>query len=107
VILFVIVLFSGKLTGFHNITAQNWFYFIVIALTTGSGAIFLYYYGLIRINAMLATMCELFFPISAIYFDYIFNDKLLSPVQWVAAIVIVFSIIKLNQQSSKRSEEKQ
>jgi drug/metabolite transporter (DMT)-like permease len=104
-ILFVIVLFTGKLEGIQEITSQNWLYFLIIALTTGSGAIFLYYYGLIRINAMLATMCELFFPISAIYFDYLVNDKILSPVQWVAAIVIVSSIIKLNQQSSKRVEK--
>lgn len=97
VILLFIVLFTGKLGQFEEVTHSNWVYFIIIGLTTGSGAIFLYYFGLIRINAMLATMCELFFPISAIYFDYIFNGKVLSPVQWIAAAVMVFAIIKLNQ----------
>ncbi|MCD4696000.1 MAG: EamA family transporter, partial [Bacteroidales bacterium] len=68
------------------------------AFTTGSGAIFLFYYGLVRIRAIIATICELFFPISAIFFDYIVNGKILSPVQWVAAVIMIFSIIKLNEQ---------
>jgi drug/metabolite transporter (DMT)-like permease len=96
-ILLFVVLFTGKLSQFEVITPINLVFFFIIGITTGSGAIFLYYYGLNRINAMLATMCELFFPISAIYFDYIFNGKVLSPVQWIAAALIVFAIIKLNQ----------
>ena len=96
-ILLLVVLFSGKITHFSQVTPTNWFFFFIIGITTGSGAIFLYYFGLIRINAILATMCELFFPISAIFFDYIFNGKLLSVVQWIAAAVMIIAIIKLSQ----------
>ncbi len=95
-ILFLIVLFTGKFSQFNLITQENWAYFILIALTTGSGAIYLYYFGLTRINAMTATMCELFFPISAILFDYFINGKVLSAVQWVSASIMIFAIIKLN-----------
>jgi len=100
-IIFIVVLLYGKISEFTMVTQSNWVYFIIIALTTGSGAIFLYYFGLIRINAMLATMCELFFPISAIFFDYIFNGKILSTVQWIAAATMIFAIIKLNQPVNK------
>lgn len=103
IILLIIVVFTGKLDQIQLITQSNWIYFIIIALTTGSGAIFLYYFGLIRINAMLATMCELFFPISAILFDYFFNGKILSTVQWVAAAIMIFAIIKLNQAPKNKS----
>lgn len=96
-ILLIIVIATGKIEQFPLVTTTNWLYFIIIGLTTGSGAIFLYYFGLIRINAILATMCELFFPISAIFFDYIFHGKILTPIQWLAAAVMIFSIIKLNQ----------
>jgi len=44
---------------------------------------------------MLATICELCFPVSAIIFDYFINDKILTPVQWVSAAVLVFAILKL------------
>lgn len=95
-ILFFIVLFSGEFSQFNFVTPENWAYFIIIALTTGSGAIYLYYFGLTRINAMTATMCELFFPISAILFDYFINGKVLSTIQWVSAIIMIFAIVKLN-----------
>ncbi len=97
VILLFTVMISGRISQFGEITTNNWIYFLIIAFTTGSGAIFLYYYGLIRIRAMLATMCELFFPLSAIVFDYVFNGKILNPVQWVAAAVMIFAIIQLNR----------
>lgn len=103
-ILLVFVLITGKVSQFAEVTFSNWIYFLIIAFTTGSGAIFLYYFGLIRINAMLATMCELFFPISAIFFDYIFHGKILSWVQWLAASVMIFAIIKLNQPVADNGE---
>lgn len=96
-ILLVVVIVSGQFDQFPQVTKMNWLYFGIIAITTGSGAIFLYYFGLIRINAMLATMCELFFPISAILFDYFFNGKVLTGVQWAAAALMIYAIIKLNQ----------
>lgn len=96
-IMLIIVLLAGTFDQFNTTTNENWLFFFIIAFTTGSGAIFLYYFGLIRIRAIIATICELFFPVSAIIFDYIFNHKILDPVQWFAAAVMIFAIIKLNQ----------
>ena len=85
-------------------TEINWLIFFIIAFTTGSGAIFLYYYGLNHVRAMVAVMCELFFPISTIVFDYIFNDSRLSLVQWLSAAVMIFAIVNLNRlQSTEKS----
>ena len=97
-IMLIFVSVAGKFNQFSVTTNENWMFFLIIAFTTGSGAIFLFYYGLVRIRAIIATICELFFPISAIFFDYIVNGKILSPVQWVAAVIMIFSIIKLNEQ---------
>jgi drug/metabolite transporter (DMT)-like permease len=88
---------TGKITEFIIMDETNWVIFIIIAFTTGSGAIFLYYYGLNRIKAMLAVMCELFFPISTIVFDYIFNGTRLSVVQWLSAAIMVFAIVNINR----------
>ncbi|OQX79697.1 MAG: hypothetical protein B6D61_03125 [Bacteroidetes bacterium 4484_249] len=100
-IMLAIVLVAGKYDQFRITTTENWIFFLIIAFTTGSGAILLYYFGLKRIRAIIATICELFFPISAIFFDYIFNGKLLSTVQWIAAAVLIFAIIKLNRPVSQ------
>jgi len=102
IIMLVIVFVTGSFNQFTTTTNENWLFFLIIGFTTGSGAIFLYYFGLIRIRAIIATICELFFPVSAIIFDYIFNHKTLNTVQWVAAVVMIFAIIKLNQPNFKK-----
>lgn len=94
-IMTVYVLISGTFTDITLVTARQWGIFLIIAFTTGSGAIFLYYSGLIRVKAMVATMCELFFPLSAILFDYLINGAVLKPVQWISAIVMIGAIVKL------------
>jgi len=102
-----IVLFMGTFNNYKLVTSENLLYFFIIGITTGSGAIFLYYYGLVRIRAIMATICELFFPVSAILFDYLVNDKILSPVQWVATIIMIFAIVKLTAQKPVEKREDQ
>ena len=96
VIMLAIVLINGSLTQFHETTSQNWLILFIIAFTTGSGALFFFYFGLRKVKAMVATICELFFPASAILFDYLFNGKVLSPIQWISATILMIAIIKLS-----------
>ncbi len=95
-IMFFIVLLTGHLWDFYLVTSKNWIYIIIIILTSGLGAIFLYYYGLKKVKAILSTIMELFFPVSAIFFDYVFNNHILSTVQWISAIILIAAIIKIN-----------
>jgi drug/metabolite transporter (DMT)-like permease len=95
-IMLVYVIVSGKLTQLAVTDGKHWLYFVIIGFTTGSGAIFIYYYGLRRVKAMVATISELLFPVSAIFFDYIVNGNILSPVQLASAVVMIFALIKLN-----------
>jgi drug/metabolite transporter (DMT)-like permease len=95
-IMLIFMIIAGDFTQFKLTTNDNWLFIGIIGLTTGSGAILLYYYGLKKVKASLATICELMFPISAVFFDYLINKSLLSPVQWLAAIVMVFAILKLS-----------
>jgi len=101
VLMFFVVLSMGFLGSFSQMTLHNWMIVGIIAATTGSGAIFLYYYGLKNVKAIVATIMELFFPMSAIIFDYVFNGHLLSPVQWLSAAVMIFAIINLNADNRK------
>ncbi len=94
---FIIVILTGHLMDFNQMTPQNWLIVFIIALTSGSVAIFIYYYGLKKINAMLATIMELFFPITAILLDYFVNHQRLSIVQWISAAVMIFAIIQINR----------
>ncbi len=96
IIMLVVVLVTGSWNNLFHTAPQQWGIFLIIAVTTGSGAIFLYYFGLNKIKASVATICELFFPLSAIIFDYLINKSYLTPVQWISAIVLVGAIIRLN-----------
>ena len=86
----------GTYSEISKVTNENWLYFLIIGVTTGSGAIFIYYYGLRRVKAIVATISELLFPISAIFFDYLINDSLLSPIQFISAVIMVFALIRMN-----------
>ncbi len=90
------VLISKQFVEFQQTNEVHWILFVIIGLTTGSGAIFIYYYGLRRVRAMDATISELLFPVSAIFFDYFVNGSLLSPVQLISAAVMIFAIIKIS-----------
>lgn len=98
IIMLLYVLSTGILMNIPEITGIQWTIFWIIGITTGSGAIFLYYFGLTRIRAMLATICELCFPVSAILFDYLVNERTLSLIQWISAGVLIFAILKLSLQ---------
>ena len=98
-IMLLFVLITDKF-DFVNVTPTNWMIFFIIAVTTGSGAIFIYYYGLKKVRAMVATICELFFPVSAVLFDYFINGTTLSFLQWISAIVMVIAIIQISLNST-------
>lgn len=98
IIMLLFVLSTGTWKYIPEINGFQWTIFAVIGITTGSGAIFLYYFGLTRIRAMLATICELCFPVSAILFDYLVNHRVLSLVQWISTGVLLFAILKLSLQ---------
>ncbi len=105
-IMFFITLYTGSLQGIYATTKIHWMIFIIIGLTSGSGAILLYYKGLKSIKANVATICELCFPISSIFFDYIFNGNILSPVQWASVFLMLISIYNITKNNSIEQKEK-
>ena len=101
VIMLVIVLACGHIGDFTLVTPRNWLFVGLIGLTTGSGAIFLYYYGLRNVKASISTFLELLYPITAVVLDYFVNHTKYSIVQWIAASVMLFAIVMLNVNSKK------
>ena len=100
-LLLPIVVSLGLHVDLQTITNTNWLIFGLIALTSGSVAIIIYYYGLKYVRASRATLLELFFPISAILLDYFINGNLLSTTQWISASVMIFAIIKAGSKTKK------
>jgi drug/metabolite transporter (DMT)-like permease len=75
-----------------SIESSVWKTLIIIVFTSGAVAMYLYYFGLKKIPASLATLCELSWPFSAIIFDYFFNKNVLSITQIIGAIVLIIAV---------------
>lgn len=105
VIMLCILLINGKFDQLAQTTPTNWTFFVIIGLTTGSGAILLYYYGLRYIKANVSTICEMCFPIASVVFDYAVNGNVLRPVQWISAFIMLFAIYKISVNQVAEFEE--
>ncbi len=86
-----------------RVTGTQWALVVVIGLTTGSGAIFLYYWGLSRVKASVATLCELFLPLTAVLLDRVVNGSTLDPWQWLGAVLLVGAIVRLTGRGGPRT----
>ena len=102
VIMLVLVISLGEMGSVTEITTKQAIIFLIIAFSTGGVAIFLYYYGLKRITASVASICELAFPLTAVVLEYFVHGNILSPVQWGGAIVLLFSIIQVTRINSNK-----
>jgi drug/metabolite transporter (DMT)-like permease len=96
VIMFVIATTTGDISSINEVSTKQIIVFLIIAFSTGGTAIFLYYYGLKQISASVASICELAFPLTAIILEYFVHGNILSPVQWIGALVLLFSILKVS-----------
>ena len=70
-------------------------FLILIAVSTGMVALLIYYKGLAKTPVHISTILELTFPFVAILIDFIVNKTVLSFTQWIAALVLVFSIYQI------------
>lgn len=95
-IMLVLVVSLGDVSSLPEITTRQAIIFLIIAFTTGGAAIFLYYFGLKRISASVATICELAFPLTAVMLEYFLRNNILDVVQWIGAGVLLVSIIKVS-----------
>jgi len=76
-------------------TTSQFGFLALIAISTGMVALLIYYKGLAKTSVHISTILELTFPFVAILLDFIVNHTVLSVSQWIAALVLVFSIYKI------------
>jgi drug/metabolite transporter (DMT)-like permease len=73
--------------------------------TSWAGALFLYYFWLKKVPASAATIFELAWPLSAIYFDYIFNWKIMNLTQILFSLVLLFSFFMIILERKSKNEK--
>jgi drug/metabolite transporter (DMT)-like permease len=74
-------------------------------MTTALALVYLavagYYYGLTRVRASVATICELCLPLSAVLLDYLVNGSVLGPFQWLGAALLVGAILGITMRGDE------
>jgi len=84
--------------GIQGFSIINWNLigaFVIIALTTGGTAIFIYYWGLKRMLASRSTIYELMFPVSAIVLEFFIHDQTFAAGQWLGAAIVFAAIVAI------------
>jgi len=97
ILMLILVSFLGNLPDIIKVSKKQVLVFFLIAFTTGGPAIFLYYYGLKRISASVATICELSFPVTAVVLEYAVRGNLLNAVQWIGVAILFFAMVRVTR----------
>ena len=97
--LFVLIS-TGQYETVTEMTVDHWKYILLIVMSTGSLALFIYYYGLNHLPASHVTLYELFWPLSAVAMDWYIRGNMMSGVQWIGAALLLCAIIFLSREDS-------
>ena len=100
IISFLIILFFNIEILATDISVNQWKAIIIIVLSTGTVALFIYYYGLNQLPASHTTLFELFWPLSAVIIDWVKNGEPLSMIQMLGAMMLLSSVTLLTQENS-------
>ncbi len=92
----VLVVLFGRVPMIGALTVSQWTTLATISLSTGMVALTIYYYGLKRTPARIATICELAWPLSAVVLDYTYFHKPLTLTQGLGALVLLLTIYKVS-----------
>lgn len=93
-----VFLYGNTQAGDFAIPSTSQFgWLALIAVSTGMLALLIYYKGLAKTPVHISTILELTFPFIAILLDFIVHGTVLALSQWVAAIVLVFSIYQISK----------
>ena len=99
---FALIIFTVTSDGFGtlDLTTHQWRNLVIIVMSTGAVALFIYYFGLKHMQASHATVYELTWPLSAVFLDWIIRGHMLGFAQIIGAILLLGSMILLTQEET-------
>lgn len=94
---FAFIASGNQIPALFTLTQSQWLSLFAITLSTGMVALAIYYYGLKKTPARVTTICELVWPASAIFIDYFYFQKGLSPTQILGVTILLLAIYKVTR----------
>jgi len=71
----------------------------ILALLSGVLGMYFYYQGLKRIPAHWATLAEMFFPVAAIFINWLFLNVAMTEIQLIGAVTLIFASTMVQKKS--------
>ena len=96
-IAFLFVLGMNAAPSLSAVTGGQFITLLVIALSTGMFALWVYYRGLKKTPASVSTIVELAFPMTAVLLDYFIYGTVLAPSQYFAGAVLLFAMYRVSR----------
>jgi drug/metabolite transporter (DMT)-like permease len=93
----ILVLISGDFGNLFTVSSASFNILIYVVLFNALLATFLYYKGLKKTPAKIATIAELIFPLTMIVGDYFLNGKILTIPQFLGAFLILISVVNVRR----------
>jgi len=94
----MIVASMGSEAFSFDLTKSEWASLLTIVISTGTVALFIYYYGLKHVLATHATIYELFWPLTAVLIDIFVRDRTLTTGQFLGGALLIGASILLSRQ---------
>ncbi len=94
----VAVLIMGQASSLGAVGISEVSRLVMISLSTGMVALWIYYKGLATTPARISTLLELTFPMLAVFIDAVLYKTLLAPSQYLAALVLLATMYTIGKQ---------
>lgn len=94
------LLLQGQGLTLFTLSESQFVTLLLITFSTGMVALAIYYYGLKRTSARISAICELMFPLTAVFIDYFIFHKTLTVTQILGALVLVIAMYKVTKLNS-------
>ncbi|MDD3095244.1 MAG: DMT family transporter [Candidatus Neomarinimicrobiota bacterium] len=102
----VFILLAGQARQMPAIEPLHWKLLLLIVFSSGAMSMFIYYFGLKRIPASVASIFELAWPLSAVLLDYLIHGSSLNILQYFSAAVLLFAFFMIIRRKPERSRNK-
>ena len=94
-ILFFIMLFTDLFDAVSLVNVKFLLFFVYIGLITGFLSLLIYYIGMLKTKAHIATIAELGMPISAVFFNWLWLKETISFNHVIGALMVIGSIVMM------------
>ena len=101
----VVAFVLGAVPSFAAITLSQMGILLLIAVSTGMLALWIYYKGLKTTPASVSTIVELAFPMTAVFIDFFLYDTVLTWGQYAAAAILMFAAYKVASRATQGAIE--